>query len=73
MENKGVCDKIVSRFVHILDIYLYLLLNWKSLKLACEVKGECDTIIDCILHYLHLCTPPTVCLCWIFPPKNVTH
>ena len=28
-----------SPFVNIFDIISFLLLNWKSLKLACEVKG----------------------------------
>ena len=30
---------IVSPSVQFLTSYLYLLLNWKSLKLACQVKG----------------------------------
>ena len=32
-------QKIVSPFVNILTSYFFLLLNWKSPKLACEVKG----------------------------------
>ena len=30
---------IASPFVHILTLYLYLLLNWKSLKLVNDVTG----------------------------------
>ena len=32
-------QKIVSSFVNVFDSIFYLLLKWKSLKLACEVKG----------------------------------
>ena len=42
-------QKIVSPFFNIYEIISYLLLNRKSPKLACEVKGEMKY---CIMYYI---------------------
>ena len=41
-------QKIVSPVVNnFLTSYLYLLVNWKSLKWACEVKGQTKNKTNC--------------------------
>ena len=45
-------QKIVSPFVNILTSYLYLLLNWKSPKLAYEAKGQLPKIFHVLRHRL---------------------
>ena len=60
---------IISPFVHFFTSYLYLLLNWKSLKLAYEVKGSIESLFS--VKYLKFITENQI-LNTIFKIQQIT-